>query len=102
MLLAGWLLAVSLLPWDVLYWREIRSGDRLVLAIESFERLYGRLPDADNPEELIKLGFELRTGYYPDYNVTGKTYELSYSMGFDGPTIKYLSADRKWACDLCR
>jgi hypothetical protein len=54
--LAAWLLAVSPAPWDVLYWKGIRSGNRLVAAIEDFKRTHGRLPDAAKPEEMTNLG----------------------------------------------
>ena len=52
--------------------------------------------------EVLNLGFELMAGYHPDYQVSGESYELPYSPGFDGPTIKYSSRTGQWYCELCR
>jgi hypothetical protein len=97
----AWLLALRFLPWDILYFSQIRDGKELIARIEAFKNHHGRLPDPANVNEVLKLGFELRTGYYPDYRVSGGNYELWYSFGFDGPTIKYWSGSGKWYCELC-
>jgi hypothetical protein len=85
-----------------LYRNEIQRGNELVAGIESFKKRHGRLPDPGNVAEVLKLGFKMRTGYYPEYHVSGGNYELWYPMGFDGPTIKYWSQSGQWYCELCR
>ena len=67
----GWVLALRFLPWDVLYRGEITKGNELVARIESFKARHGRLPDSANVTEVLNLGFELRVGYHPDYQVSG-------------------------------
>src|SRR6266571_5637872 len=99
-LVVVWLLALRFLPWDILYTRQIKRGNELITGIESFKAHHGRLPDPGNVDEVLKLGFELRTGYYPEYHVSGGNYELWHSMGFDGPTVKYRSASGQWYCEL--
>lgn len=101
-LVLAWLLAVLFLPWDLLYWGEISAGNALVSKIEVFKSNHGRLPDPKNVQEVVGLGFELRTGYYPQYRPFGRDhYEIEYNMVFDGPRIIYSSSTSAWRCELC-
>lgn len=101
-LLLAWAVIVSLLPWNFAYWSELRQGNTLVKNIESFKTKNARLPNPDNVEEVLALGFELRVDYYPQYRITStNNYELEYYIGFDGPQIIYSSRDKQWRCELC-
>jgi hypothetical protein len=80
---------------------EITEGNAIIANIEQFRREHGRLPDENKPDEVTALGFELRTGYHPDYRPTGSEYEIGYYFGFDGPYIIYSSKMKEWRCELC-
>jgi hypothetical protein len=101
-LVLAWALSPLYLPWKVLYWGELRSGDRIILNIENFRAKYNRLPQPEKTDEVLPLGFELRVGYYPDYKlIKPGEYELEYSFGFDGPNLRYSSLAKQWTCELC-
>ena len=99
-LVAVWLALVVYLPWQILYWPEIRAADAIIANVEQFRREHGRLPDENKPDEVTALGFELRVGYYPDYRPSGDEYEVVYYFGFDGPRLAYSSKTKTWRCEL--
>lgn len=100
-LVAVWIFLAftHLLPWKLEYRAEMSAGNVLIAKIENFRKEHGRLPDAEKPQEIVPLGFELRTGYHPDYKVAGDYYEITYVFGFDGPYIVYSSRTKQWRCD---
>jgi len=99
----GWcaLSLFNVLPWQVEHWLDIKAAHAIIANVEQFRSAHGRLPDYNNPDELIALGFELRVGYHPDYRPTGSEFEIEYYYGFDGPRIIYSSETKKWRCELC-
>lgn len=101
-LVLAWVLALQFLPWELLHWSEIRSGNLLASRVEDYRREHGYLPDPENVEEVVGLGFELRVGNYPDYRLAGRDgYEIQYYMGFDRPILIYSSMSGNWRCELC-
>ena len=91
----------NVLPWRLEYWMEITAGNAIIAKVEQFRIEHGRLPDENKPDEVTALGFELRTGYHPDYRPMGTEYEIEYYIGFDGPQIIYSSKMKEWRCELC-
>lgn len=98
-----WIVLVKFLPWNVLYWSDMREGDYLIAKVEKFRTRNGRLPNPAQPEEMVGLGFkDLSIEYRPDFKPVGSNdYELVYQSGFDGPYIKYSSLTKQWICELC-
>ncbi len=105
LLLASAVLGISapLLPWNVRYWNDTWTGDRIISKIEAFRREHGRLPNSHNTEEMVPLGFEdALVDYRPEYEPVGRNaYQITYVEGLDGPNIVYSSITRQWSCDAC-
>jgi hypothetical protein len=99
----AFVLSPSYLPWKMVYWKELRNGDRIISNIGKFKEKNNRLPRPEMTDEVLSLGFELRVGYYPDYKITKPgEYELEYAFGFDGPYLRYSSSTEQWTCELCK
>lgn len=82
------------------YWvttAERRNADRIIEAIEDYRETHGHLPDARDHEVMKRLGFELRVGWRPDYQVGEKgLYRITILEGFDGPYWSYDSFSQVW------
>jgi hypothetical protein len=80
---------------------ERRSADRIIAAIEDYREAHGRLPDSRDHEVMKSLGFELRVGWHPDYQVSEKgLYRITVLEGFDGPCWTYDSFTKRWRRDF--
>jgi len=78
-------------------YHEQTKRKRLIENIETLKKQQGRLPDLNNTEEMLALGFELRVGWYPEFKPLNATdYELWLYTGFDGPYEMYSSQSRTW------
>ena len=76
---------------------ERRNADRIIAAIEDYRGTHGQLPDSLNDEVMKRLGFELRVGWHPDYQVGKKgLYRITILEGFDGPYWTYDSSSQVW------
>jgi hypothetical protein len=98
---AAVIVVFNVLPWRAAYWMDISEGNAIIANIEQFRIEHSRLPDENKPDEVTALGFELRTGYQPDYRPMGSEYEIEYYIGFDGPRIIYSSKAKEWRCESC-
>lgn len=77
--------------------REQSRVEEIANHIERFKNQYGRLPDTENREEMLSLGFELHVGWQPDFVVLNDSdYELWLYYGFDGPHLVYSSRTKTW------
>jgi hypothetical protein len=96
--LALLLVALAINIWiEVGIYFETNEWYRVIANIDEFKRKKGRLPDPNNMEEMLGLGFELRTDYYPGYEHRGPNYYiLSDSFGLDGPRVIYRSETKTW------
>jgi len=87
-----------------IYWNstaERRSADQIIAAIEDYREAHGRLPDSRDHEVMKNLGFELRAGWHPDYQVVEKgSYRVTILEGFDGPYWTYDSFSKRWRRDF--
>jgi hypothetical protein len=87
-----------------IYWEstaERRNANRIISAIEAYRESHGRLPDSSDQETMKHLGFELRVGWHPDYQVGEKgLYRLTILDGFDGPYWVYESFSQRWRKDF--
>ena len=87
-----------------IYWNsaaERRSADRIIAAIEDYREAHGRLPDSRDHEVMKNLGFELRVGWHPDYQVGEKgLYRITILEEFDGPYWTYDSFSQMWRKDF--
>ncbi len=90
-------------PWNVRYWIDMRTGDRIISSVEAFRQEHNRLPNPHNPDEMVQLGFEdVLVDYRPEYEPVGRNaYQITYIEGLDGPSIVYSSITRQWSCDVC-
>jgi hypothetical protein len=80
---------------------ERRNADRIIEAIEGYRKAHGRLPDSRDHEAMRNLGFELRVGWHPDYQVGEKgLYRITILEGFDGPYWTYDSFSQMWRKDF--
>lgn len=80
---------------------ERRNADRIIEAIEQYRKVHGRLPHPDDHALMARLGFELRVGWHPDYEVGEKGfYRITILEGFDGPYWTYDSYSRMWRKDF--
>ena len=87
-----------------IYWAsmaERRNADRIIAAIETYRETDGQLPDSRDHEVMKQLGFELRVGWHPDYQVGEKgLYRITILEGFDGPYWTYDSFSQMWRKDF--
>ena len=80
---------------------ERRNADRIIAAIEKYRETHGKLPDPHDHEEMKRLGFELRAGWHPDFQVDQKgLYRITILEGFDGPYWIYDSFSQMWRRDV--
>ncbi|HRQ88971.1 MAG TPA: hypothetical protein PLA50_09250 [Bacteroidia bacterium] len=83
-----------------LYWHstgERQNADRIIAAIEEYRRLHERLPDPNDHEVMKSLGFDLRAGWHPDYQVGERSvYRITILERFDGPYWSYDSSSQTW------
>lgn len=80
---------------------ERRNADRIIAAIEDYRRTHGRLPESGDHELMKNLGFDLRVGWHPDYQVGEKgLYRITILEGFDGPYWTYDSFTQMWRKDF--
>ena len=80
---------------------ERRNADRIIAAIEKYRETHGKLPDPHDHEEMKRLGFELRAGWHPDFQVDQKgLYRITILEGFDGPYWIYDSFSQMWRRDF--
>ena len=76
---------------------EKRDAIRIISRIETFRELHGRLPDPEVHKEMKDLGFELQTGWTPDYRaVDANHYQITILSGFDGPHDQWDSSLNQW------
>lgn len=73
-----------------------RNAGRIIAAIEEYRGIHGRLPGSENHQVMKSLGFELRAGWHPDYEIQDKEYRITILEGFDGPYWTYHSLTRTW------
>lgn len=83
------------------YWdsrAEFRKANRINAAIEDYRTTHGRLPNPRNQEVMMSLGFELRTGWHPDFRVETEKglYRITIIDGTDGPYWTYDEITRTW------
>ena len=98
----GSIVIVAVATW--LYWMasttERRNADRIIEAIEQYRKTHHRLPNPGDHALMSSLGFELREGWHPDYEVGQKgRYRITIVEGFDGPYWTYDSNSRMWRKD---
>ncbi|HYF36985.1 MAG TPA: hypothetical protein VD994_16930 [Prosthecobacter sp.] len=92
-----------LLLWTAVgcYWFsgwERRQVDELIARVEEYARVHGRLPDPNDETLMGSLGFELRTGWHPDYKPgEGGAFVITLWEGFDGPYWTWDSSSRTWS-----
>ena len=83
-----------------LYWvttSDRRNANRIVDAIEEYREAHRRLPDPNDHDVMKSLGFELRIGWYPNYEADEQGfYEITLLGGFDGPYWIYHSRTENW------
>ena len=93
-------LALGLLASGTIFWlsnAERWKANRIIAAIEHYQGLHGALPDARDHDLMKKLGFDLRAGWHPSYQVRADgEYRIVITTGFDGPYWTYDSSSRRW------
>ncbi len=73
-------------------------ANRIIAAIERHRSINGALPDEEDHELMKKLGFELRAGWHPSYQLRADgQYRIVILEGFDGPYWTYDSTSKRWA-----
>lgn len=71
--------------------------EQLAKRLERYQEQHGYLPNPDDIQTMQALGFELRTGWYPDFiPITETQFELWLYNGFDGPHMVYHSTSKEW------
>lgn len=96
LLLMGFLAVLGLFVYEG-YFQDQWHGERVVEAVEAYRVEHGALPDVEDQEVMLGLGFELTEGWYPDFQVLeGGEYRLVFLKGFDGPYLIYDSRKRVW------
>ena len=95
------LIGLLLGGWLGLRWRADRQTrthiEALASRIERFIAAHQRLPNPENHEEMLALGFELRVGWVPELvALNDQTYQLRLPSGFDNPTLVYDSRSKTW------
>ena len=94
------LLIASIIAGGFFYWTvtaDRRNAERVISAIEDYRVANGKLPDPDDHQVMKSLGFELREGRNPDYEVDEKgLYRITILAGFDGPYWTYDSFSQSW------
>ena len=91
------LLVHQSLPWQFWFRDEIIAGNKIAENLENYKSLHGKYPSSDSVDIMLNLGFQLHTGYYPEYTlINDSTYSLAYNYGIDSETLQYLSSSRQW------
>jgi hypothetical protein len=85
------------LPWQFWFREEIVAGNEIAKNLENFRQQHGKYPNPDSIKIMLNLGFQLHTGYQPEYAVINdSTFSLTYKFGLDSELLQYLSSDRQW------
>lgn len=90
-----WVLPVTINRKD-----DIEFGNSLIRQIEDYKKING-LPDTNDEQTLIKLGFKVELHGQPTYQkLTDTSYQVFYPMGFDPPYLTWDSKKRNWRMDF--
>lgn len=77
---------------------EISIGNHYIQNINKLRDMEGRLPNT-NEHEILKslMPKEMKNKWSPEYkNLDSINFELVFVSGFDGPYLRYCSANKKW------
>ncbi len=98
------LILTGVIAGGLTYWSstaERRNADQIIAAVENYRETHGRLPDPRDHKVMKDLGFKLRAGWHPDYEVgENGRYRITILEGFDGPYWIYDSFSDVWHRDF--
>lgn len=90
-----WVLPVTINRRD-----EIEFGNGLIRQIEAYKRNNG-LPDTNDEQTLIGLGFKIELNGQPTYQKLNDTsFQVFYPKGFDPPYLTWDSYTKTWRMDF--
>jgi hypothetical protein len=89
-----------LLPVTINRRDDIEFGNSLIRQIEEYKRTNG-LPDTNDEQTLIKLGFKVELYGQPTYQKLNDTsFQVFYPKGFDPPYLTWDSNTKNWRMDF--
>jgi hypothetical protein len=90
------------LPFQITRKSDIGFGNKLVSRIKDYQNKYDKLPEPEDSETLLRLGFRMGTiDVEPAYEkINDNEFEIIYFKGFDGPYLLYNSKADEWKVDF--